>query len=208
MKLAELDINEFVNLLASNEPAPGGGSASALAGCVGISLTAMVTSLTIGREKYKDSEELMNDISVNALKLKQNLLDCIDRDTEAYNGVTAVFAMPKISDEDKLARKNTMQEALKEATKVPFDIMLNVQSALEITQKAVGKSNVNAASDLGVAALNLKSAMQGAWLNVLINLSGINDSIFTEEYKSKGEEILKKAISIADEIYESVLKAI
>ncbi len=208
MKLTELKVNEFVDVLASDAPAPGGGSASALAGSLGIGLASMVASLTVGREKYKDSEEVMQEIIKKAEPLKKLILETIDKDTEAFNGVTAVFKMPKETDEDKAARKAAMQEALKQSTKVPFSMMEYALQSLEIAEKALGKFNVNAASDLGVAALNLKSAVQGAWLNVLINLPGIKDESFVNEYKTKGNEIIQKALPLADKIYNEILESL
>lgn len=86
--------------------------------------------------------------------------------------------------------------------------MEDILAALQTTQKAVGKSNTNAASDLGVAALNLKAGLQGAWLNVLINLSGVKDEAFVADYRSKGEDLLQKGCSLADEIYQEILKVV
>lgn len=206
IKLTELRITDFIDTLASDAPAPGGGSASALAGAIGISLTRMVAALTIGKEKYAEHNQLMLETSNQADKLKGELLASIDRDTEAFNGVTAVFKMPKETDQEKALRKVAMQLALQEATIVPYQMMVHALQALEVTKGAVGKSNPNAASDLGVASLTLKAAVQGAWLNVLINLSGIQDEEFVNEYKKKGQEILAKALPLADEIYQLIVK--
>ena len=190
MKLVDLSLTEFAQVLGSDAPAPGGGSAAALSAANGISLTKMVCELTLGKKKYAEFEA------------------AIDKDTEAFNLVSAVFDMPKETDEDKAARREAMQQALKEATKSPYGMMENILAALKTTQKAVGKSNTNAASDLGVAALNLKAGLQGAWLNVLINLSGVKDEAFLADYHSKGEELLQKGCALADEIYQEILKVV
>ena len=147
----------------------------------------------------------MVEIMQKSEKLQEELLFSIDRDTEAFNGVTAVFSMPKETDQEKELRKVAMQLALQEATVVPFRMMGFALEALELTKKAVGKSNTNAASDLGVASLTLKAAVQGAWLNVLINLGGIKDEVFVQTHKTNGEAILKKALPMADEIYQEIL---
>lgn len=207
MKLTGLHMSEFLDFLGSDAPAPGGGSAAALVGVTGICLTKMVAALTAGREKYREHDGLMLEILTHADALKEKLFFAIDRDTEAFNGVTAVFKMPKETDQEKTLRKTAMQLALKEATSVPYEIMAHAMEALEITHEAIGKSNTNAASDLGVASLSLKTAIQGAWLNVLINLGGIEDKEFVTLYKEKGNKILEKALPMADEIYESVLKS-
>lgn len=208
MKLTEMQVRAFCELLASDAPAPGGGSASALAGAMGIGLAQMVANLTIGKKKYAEFEENAKEIQTRAGKLCEELIVSVDKDTEAFDGVSAVFAMPKDTDEEKLSRKQAMQKALKEATLAPYSVMELCLASLETVELGLGKTNTSAASDLGVAALNLKSAVQGAWLNVLINLGGIHDEAFVSEYKAKGEAILQKALPLADRIYESVLESL
>lgn len=203
-----MSIIAFSDLLASDAPAPGGGSTAALAGALGVSLAAMVAGLTVGKKKYADHEELAKNVMQNAQGLQKQLLDLMDRDTEAFNGVSAVFTMPKETDEQKAARSAAMQTALKACTLTPFEMMECALKALELTRSLVGKSNDSAASDLGVAALSLKTAMQGAWLNVLINISGIKDATFADMYRKNGEALLAKALPLADEIYGHVLTAV
>ncbi|MDO4680977.1 MAG: cyclodeaminase/cyclohydrolase family protein [Aerococcus sp.] len=205
MPLIDMTIEGYINVLGSNEPAPGGGSASALAATQGIALTKMVAELTVGKKKYQDYEAEMTDVLHEATRLKIELLQAIDKDTEAFNEVSAVFSMPKQTDEEKAARKEAMQRALKIAANSPLDMMALIHEALQVTKRAVGKSNTNAASDLAVAALNLKSGLQGAWLNVLINLSGIKDETFVNDAKEKGLPMLQEGMTIADDIYQQIL---
>ena len=206
MKLAEMQVTEFVNLMASDAPAPGGGSAAALEGALGAALTAMVCALTVGKKKYADVQELAVESQKKAEDLKARFVDVMDRDTEAFNAVSAVFAMPKDTDEQKAARKAAMQEALKGCTKTPFEMMQLACETLELTRSLVGRLNASAASDLGCSALSLRAAIQGAWLNVLINISGINNEAFAAEYRANGQALLDKALPLADEIYEEILK--
>ena len=206
MKLAEMQVTEFVNLMASDAPAPGGGSAAALEGALGAALTAMVCALTVGKKKYAGVQELALESQKKAEDLKARFVDVMDRDTEAFNAVSAVFAMPKDTDEQKAARKAAMQEALKGCTKTPFEMMQLACETLELTRSLVGRLNASAASDLGCSALALRAAIQGAWLNVLINISGIADEAFAAEYRKNGEALLAKALPLADEIYEEILK--
>lgn len=208
MGLVDLSLRDFASVLGSDAPAPGGGSAAALSGANGISLTKMVCELTLGKKKYADVQDVIADIHHKSGILQEQLLAAIDKDTEAFNLVSAVFEMPKETDEEKAARRAAMQSALKEAAQSPYDMMLVMVEALEVTQKAVGKSNTNAASDLGVAALSLKAGLQGAWLNVLINLSGIKDDSFVTTYRQKGEELLERGCSLADTIYESIVDVV
>lgn len=205
MQLIELTIKDFLATLGSKTPAPGGGSASALSGAMGIALTRMVAELTVGKKKYAEHEAVMQEVLASSTQLQRDLTEAIDKDTEAFNHVAAVFAMPKATDEEKAARKMAMQEALRLSAQVPLEMMTTLVAGLEITQKAVGKSNVNAASDLGVAALDLTSGLQGAWLNVLINLSGIDDEEFKADLHQKGQALLTKGQAIGQEIYLTIL---
>ncbi len=208
MKLVDLSLTEFAQVLGSDAPAPGGGSAAALSAANGISLTKMVCELTLGKKKYAEFEAEIAQVHAESARLQESLLAAIDKDTEAFNLVSAVFDMPKETEEDKAARREAMQQALKEATQSPYGMMEDILTALQTTQKAVGKSNTNAASDLGVAALNLKAGLQGAWLNVLINLSGVKDEAFVADYRNKGEDLLQKGCSLADDIYQEILKVV
>ena len=207
MKLAELKTAEFVDLLASDAPAPGGGSAAALEGALGAALTAMVCGLTVGKKKYAEFEELAQSAQAKALDLKARFVDVMDRDTEAFNVVSAAFGMPKATDEEKAARSAAIQKGLEGCTKTPFEMMELAVETLELTASILGKSNDSAASDLGVSALSLRAAIQGAWLNVLINIGSLKNKELAEDYRAKGEALLAKALPLADQIYETVVKA-
>ena len=204
-KLAELGTAEFVDLLASDAPAPGGGSAAALEGALGAALTAMVCGLTVGKKKYAEYQELAEEAQKKATDLKARFVDVMDRDTEAFNVVSAAFGMPKATDEEKAARSAAIQEGLKGCTKTPFEMMELAVETLELTASILGKSNDSAASDLGVSALSLRAAIQGAWLNVLINIGSLKDTALAEDYRAKGEALLAKALPLADEIYSTVV---
>lgn len=208
MKLAELQVNAFADLLASDAPAPGGGSTAALEGALGAALTAMVCGLTVGKKKYADYQELVLDSQKKAQDLKARFLDVMDRDTEAFNVVSAAFGMPKATDEEKAARSAAIQEGLKGCTKTPFEMMELAVETLELTAAILGKSNASAASDLGVSALSLRAAIQGAWLNVLINIGSLKDQELAADYRRKGEELLARALPLADQIYEETVKSL
>lgn len=207
MKLAELKTAEFVDLLASDAPAPGGGSAAALEGALGAALTAMVCGLTVGKKKYAEFEELAQSAQAKALDLKARFVDVMDRDTEAFNVVSAAFGMPKVTDEEKAARSAAIQKGLEGCTKTPFEMMELAVETLELTASILGKSNDSAASDLGVSALSLRAAIQGAWLNVLINIGSLKNKELAEDYRAKGEALLAKALPLADQIYDAVVKS-
>ena len=203
--LKDKTLSDFTKVLASDAPAPGGGSAAALAGSLGASLASMVASLTIGKKKYEEHEALNKDALKKAEDLRIRYLMLLEKDTETFGEMSAVFDMPKTTDEEKALRKEKMQTALKHCVVPPFEMMETALEALSVTQSLLGKSNTSALSDLGVSALNLKTAVMGAWLNVVININMIKDSDFAEDYRKKGQEILDKAISLADEIYNYTL---
>ena len=207
-KLAELQTSEFVDLLASDAPAPGGGSAAALEGALGAALTAMVCTLTtVGKSKqtYAEHQDFVIETRAKATDLQNRFVDVMDRDTEAFNVVSAAFGMPKATDEEKAARSAAIQKGLEGCTATPFEMMELATATLELVESMLGRFNTNAASDLGVAALSLRAAIQGAWLNVLINIGSLKNKELAEDYRVKGEAMLAKALPLADKVYETVL---
>ena len=208
MKLADMQVTQFCDVLASDAPAPGGGSTAALEGALGAALTAMVCGLTTvgkSREKYAEYQEFVLASQKKALDLKARFMDVMDRDTEAFNVVSAAFGMPKATDEEKAARSAAIQKGLEGCTRTPFEMMELAAETLELTAELLGKTNDSAASDLGVSALSMRAAIQGAWLNVLINIGSLKNKDLAADYKKKGEEMLAKALPLADKIYENVL---
>ncbi len=205
-ELVNNSIKQFLSILSSEEPAPGGGSASALVGAIGTALLSMVANLTVGKQKFKESEHLMNQLLEEASKLQEDLIKFIAEDTEAFNKVAEVFKMPKNTDEEKIRRKQKMQEALKYAIQVPFNIMERTVQALHLYEKSLGHTNPSAISDIGVGTLCLKTALKGAWLNVKINLAGITDKEFVQTQDKKSQKLLNEGSSIAERVYEAVLQ--
>lgn len=208
MKLADMQVTQFCDVLASDAPAPGGGSIAALEGALGAALTAMVCGLTTvgkSREKYAEYQEFVLASQKKALDLKARFVDVMDRDTEAFNVVSAAFGMPKATDEEKAARSAAIQKGLEGCTRTPFEMMELAAETLELTAELLGKTNDSAASDLGVSALSMRAAIQGAWLNVLINIGSLKNKELAEDYRKKGEALLAKALPLADQIYQNVL---
>ena len=203
-RLIDLDIKKYMENLASNLPAPGGGSASALSGAQGISLVMMVAELTVGKEKYSEWEEHCQKAIRDGVIIQTNFLKAIDDDTDAYNKVGAAFKLPKNTDEEKAVRSRAIQDATILATQIPLRTMEISLDALKVAECLIGKSNPNCASDIGVGALNIKAALMGAWLNVKINLPGIKDETLRNELLEKGQSILEAGNKIADKCYEIV----
>ena len=204
MKLVEMKLSEYLDVLKSGAPAPGGGSVSALAGAQGVALIMMVTELTIGKPKYADFEGLCLATKEKAGKLYEALCEAVDEDTRAYSLVSAAYKLPKDTDEAKAARSKAIAEATLTATEVPFHTMELCYEGLLVAKELVGRSNPNAASDIGVGAQNLLAGVKGAWLNVKINLPGVKDELKKTEFSFKGEKLIAESEVITAEIEKAV----
>ena len=205
MLLAERQVDDFTKVLASDAPAPGGGSAAALAGAVGAALTAMVCTLTAGRKKYAEHEEFVLGVQAEAEALRKQFIDVMDRDTEAFLVISRAYGMPKATDEEKAERSNAIQAGLVECIKTPMEMMELSLRTVQLTDSLLGRFNTSSASDLGVGALSLRTAVQGAWLNVLINIGSLKDRELAESYRSKGEKLVQQVLALSDHVYETVL---
>ena len=204
MKLIDMQVKEYLDILISDEPAPGGGSVSALAGAQGAALMSMVCDLTTMKKKYADDHALCEELKVEARQLYADLTAAIDKDTDAYNLVAAAFKMPKENDEEKAARKQAIADGTLEATKVPFSVMQMGMKGLELADRLYGHFNTNCASDYGVGVLNFMACIKGAWLNVKINLPGVKDEAFAAACEAEGKEIMAKGEEIARRLYGEI----
>ena len=205
MKLVDMTMTEYLEVLESNAPAPGGGSVSALSGTQGAALVAMVADLTIGKEKYAEFEQVCKDTKDIMLKLYDELYKGIDNDTDAFNMVAAAYKLPKETDEEKATRSAEIKKANIVATEVPFKTVELCLEGLRAMKAMYGKFNPNAASDFGVAAISFMVGCYGAWLNVKINLPGVKDEALKEKF-AKAYDMMKEAEAICNEIYFGVEK--
>lgn len=197
---------DFVNVLSSEEPVPGGGGAAALVGAIGMALGNMVGNLTVGKKKYKDVEAEVEEIMEKAQKLQKDLLDMVDGDAEVFKGVSKVYKMPKNTSEEKEKRAEAMEAALKNACSVPLEIMKTARDAIKLQARLSEIGSAMAISDVGVGVLCLKSALLSGRLNVIINLNGIKDDEFVKKTSDEMENVLEEGISLADKTYEKVVK--
>lgn len=204
MKLMNMQINEYISQMGSDSPAPGGGSASALCGAQGAALVSMVAALTIGKKKYEEHQALCLEVKEKADALRLRLEAQVDADTDAFNLVSAAFKLPKETDQDKAARRTAIADATLVATRVPFETMGLAMEAMALVECLIGKSNANAASDLGVAALNLQACVKGAWLNVLINLPGVKDEAAAAQFGEQGAAMARAAQATGDAVFHAI----
>lgn len=185
MQLSNVTLGSFLDELASASPAPGGGSAAALAGALGAALVAMVCRLTIGRKSYQDVSAELEAILPRADERRQELVQLMDADAEAYQRVIAAYKLPKENDADKASRAVVIQEALKVAAQVPLQIARACADVLTMSATVAGKGNKNAASDAGAGALLAEAGLRAAIMNVEINLGLIEDASFVQETRSQ-----------------------
>lgn len=206
--LDNMHINEFVNELASDSPAPGGGSVAALCGSLGAALTSMVFNLTIGKKVYltlSEEEKASIDIGLfKATELKAEFLRLINEDIEAFNKLMAAFKMPKETEEEKIERSLAIQDAYKDATNVPLEVARKAYDIYEIIEIAIDHGNKNVISDAGIAALLAQTTIEGAIMNIKINLGSIKDEEFTASLREEIKVISEDGIRLQQEILKII----
>lgn len=187
--LIELTIKEFIQKVISNDPVPGGGSVSALNGALAGALAAMVANLTVGRKKYAEVNDIMEELSSRFEKLSSRLMEDVDRDSDAYNRVFAAFKLPKETDEEKQARSEAIQRETKYAAQVPMEVARAVYEVLPMIDTVAQKGNSNAVTDACVSMMCARTAILGALLNVRINLTSIKDEDFVKAMRDEADTI-------------------
>lgn len=192
-RLARLSVAAFADETSTDSPAPGGGSISALAGALGAALAAMVANLTIGKKGYETAWESLKMFAEAGQDFKKFFIQAMDADTAAFNQLMAAFSLPKKSPEQKEIRGREIEIATKAAIEVPFSVMQHGVACLEKLRPIAETGNSNALSDVGVAALMLRSAVEGAFLNIKINLPGVSDPEFVRMYQQEAERLLSLA---------------
>lgn len=205
-KLVEMSILEFLDELGSDSPAPGGGSVAALSGALAAALGEMVCNLTIGKEKYADVENELEEALDKCKKVRDRLTWLIDKDTKVFNEVIRAFKLPKETEEEKEVRKNAVQNAFKNAASVPFETAKTCFEVLHLAKIVAEKGNKNSISDAGVSALLANAGIKSAVYNIRINLGWIKDEDFVDKIKSEIEEIENRSETLVKEIEEIVEK--
>ncbi len=192
-ELVSRPVTDFASALASEAPAPGGGSAAATAGAFGAALLAMVVRLTVGKEKYRDVWGDLEPLLSTLDSHRARLLELVDEDTRAYDAIVAARRQPKGTDAEKAARQKAIDEATILATTVPMQTAFFAQQALKIAETVAEKGNPNTASDAWVAALLLSAAVEGALANVRINLGGVSDPELARGFREDAADLETKA---------------
>lgn len=191
-----MKLRDFLEKLSSKEPAPGGGSASALAGATAASLGCMVANLTIGKKKYQEVEEEIKKIKEKLEEYRNKFLIEMEEDAKAFNKVIDALKLPKDTEEQKRVRKEKIQEATKEATLVPLQISKDALDVMELAELIAEKGYKMALSDAVIAVILAKDAVLGGIYNVKINLPNIKDQEFVDNLKSQIEKMESEANAI------------
>jgi glutamate formiminotransferase/formiminotetrahydrofolate cyclodeaminase len=183
--LVQMDLRQFCNETLSDSPAPGGGSVAALMGALGVSLGGMVANLSAGKRGWEDKLSYFSGWAVKAQQLKDELLFLVDEDTAAFNKVMAAFGLPKDSAEEKAARSAAIQSANKYAAEIPLRVMETAFKGYQLLGEMAEKGNPASISDVGVGLLALRACIEGAAMNVRINLAVLKDKALTSSLREK-----------------------
>jgi len=195
--LASMRMHEFADETSSDSPAPGGGSVSAYAGAMAAALASMVANLTMGKKKWKSLYPVMDMVACEGQAIKAELMQLIDADTDAFNKVIDAMRLPKATDEEAKTRLEAIENANKHATQIPFKVLKQCAAVLPLAEKMVQNGNPNSLSDAGVAAEMASAGANGAAMNVMINLKGIEDDTFCKDMREETEALLQ---SISDQL--------
>ena len=204
----ENSCKDFIDVLASSAPIPGGGGASALVGAIGVALGNMVGSLTVGKKCYVDVEEDIIRCKKEADEITKRLLELVAKDAEVFEPLSKAYSLPKSTPEELAKKEEVMAVVLKDACEVPLEIMKTCARGLDLMKEFAEKGSRIALSDAGVGATLLKSALQGASLNIYINTKSMKDRVLAQQLNDETDSLRKTYEKKADEIFENVCKEI
>lgn len=207
-KLVNMTLKEFANETASESPAPGGGSIAAYVASLGMALGTMVANLSAGKRGWEDRKDFFSEWAINGQELKKALIAAVDEDTRAFNRIMEAFGLPKGTDEEKKARTQAIEDATKYACDVPYKVMELAYSGLVLLEQMIEKGNPNSITDAGVGVLCVKTAVRGAYFNVLVNAQGLKDRAFADDIKNRAQLLLATNHTKADELIAKVEEAI
>lgn len=203
--MLEQKTTDFLEILSSAAPVPGGGGASAAVGAFSSALGMMVANLTIGKKKYADVEEEVVEVKEQLLALQKELVELADKDAEAFEPLSKAYGLPKDTPEQKEEKERVMEKALYEASIVPLQIMKTVAKVMELLETLGEKGSKIAISDVGVAILFARAALEGASLNIYINTRLMKDREQAERLNKESDDMIEEARRMQEKIYAGVL---
>ena len=203
-KMTAKSCEEFISVLASSAPVPGGGGASALVGAIGTALGNRVGSLTVGKKKYADVQDEILKLKTRSDKLQEKLLMMVEKDAEVFEPLSKAYGLPSGTEEEKAEKERVMETVLKAASEAPFGIMELCMEAIDIVSRFSEIGSKIAISDAGCAAACCRAALNAASLNVFINTKLMKDRTYAEEMNKRAEEMLELGNVKADAIFDTV----
>lgn len=201
-----MTIQEFLDVLSSKEPVPGGGGASALAGALGNALGQMVANLTIGKKKYALVEDEIKELAERMKGIQEQFTALADQDAKVFAPLAKCYSLPSGTEEEKAYKAEVMEARLLDASLVPMEIMEKAWEMLEIMDILADKGSRMAVSDVGVGVQFIRTALLGAVMNVYINTKSMKNREKAEEMNEKAERLIKEGTEAADRIYQKVLE--
>ncbi len=207
-KLVQMKLTDFADETASESPAPGGGSISAYCASLGVALGTMVANLSAGKRGWEDQISYFSEWAEKGQASKDQLLKLVDEDTKSFNQIMAGFSLPKNTEEEKVARTNAIEEATKYACEVPFKVMQLSYQSLDLLKAMIEKGNPNSITDAGVGVLCVKTAVRGAYFNVLVNANGLKDKEWANKMIQNAKDLLAKNHAEADQLLNQVETAL
>ena len=198
----------YLDKLAAKLPAPGGGSAAALVGALAAALESMVANFTVGKEAYKEVEADVKGLLEQSEALRAELTKLVQADMDVYSKVSSAYSLPRETAEQKAARTEAIQAALKVAAQVPYKVTLACDKVLGICPELAAKGSANLISDVGVAVVFAEAALQAAYLNVEINLAGIKDEGYNDQMRREVAPLVARAPKLRAEVWQAVMRAV
>jgi formiminotetrahydrofolate cyclodeaminase len=203
-RMTQKSCEEFVKVLSTKEPVPGGGGAAALTGAIGVALGNMVGSLTVGKKKYADVEGEILELKAKSDVLQEKLLAMVEKDAEVFEPLSKAYGLPSGTEEEKAEKARVMEIVLKDASDVPVQIMELVMEALDLVERFSQIGSRLAISDAGCAAACCRAALNAASLNVFINTKSMKNREYAEQLNAHTEDMLKAGSEKADAIFAAV----
>ena len=206
--MTDMNMNEFLEVLSSSAPVPGGGGACGYVAAVGMSLGSMVANLTTGKKKYAEYQEEIEKIITEAKTITKELAECMDKDAVSFEPLSKAYGLPKNTDEEIAYREEVMEKALVTASEAPLLMMETIYKALKVLERLAVIGSRIAISDVGVGVQMCKAAVNGASLNVYINTKMMKNTDIAEEMNTRADELVIMFNELADRTYEEVMEVI
>lgn len=206
--MANQNMNDFLEVLSSSAPVPGGGGASAYAAAIGMSLGSMVANLTTGKKKYAEYQAEIEEVIVKADALTKELVTYMDKDAEAFEPLSKAYGLPKNTPEELAVREEVMEKALVAASEAPLALMEKVLESMHILERLAVIGSALAISDVGVGIQMAKAALNGASLNVFINTKLMKNTEVADDMNSRADELLAEGNDLADKVFDAVMDRI